>query len=389
MNPWLNTPPAKGLDALSMNDPAIAPDPNAQPPNAQPPAGGLDAAAAPGGPKQIAALPPGLDLKFDEKKLPDVKTPADLVDAMKPKSRNTFMDWWEQQHGSIDAVHDKMLTELGQKPDPNRPMSRKEKFQMLMDFGIHLIKASQANESGDNLVGASAVALGNSVIDQQGNRALEGAAYDQRQAGIEGSRQSQQKQLGSFGDALKGQSAIDENQAQMQHYAAEEERAKNDSKPAQIMYGPGESDADAFVLDPKTKRATKITDDAGKSLRFSKMGSRGGLPKDARPAQQKIYEWLKGLKGPSGEDLYSDEVAAAVATHQPTGDPRKDYTKIYSDLLRSTFGDTEAATKGAKAYIDQAYPAGTGDLLKQPTPALDDKKRRRVFDPKSGGFQSP
>jgi len=93
-------------------------------------------------PKNIDIGPPAVKPEFDEDKLKDAKTLADHVDAMTPAYRKAYLNWYEGQYGRIQDHYDEMLKQIGEKPDPDRQLSRKDMWTALMNFGVSMIKNS-------------------------------------------------------------------------------------------------------------------------------------------------------------------------------------------------------------------------------------------------------
>lgn len=185
------------------------------------------AAAAPGAPPAqkkptIPTAPPDFDMEkaVDPEKVKGVKTAGDLVSAMHPAYANKYMDWWEKQYGAISAKYDAIHQELGKRPNPDRNPTRKEKFQMLMEFGLHLMANSRKGvEAG---VGSSA-AIQETLADQKGRQDKDTAEFDARNQLATGNEQVERKEIGTQGSAMKAQSDIEQNQAQV---VGEERRAK-------------------------------------------------------------------------------------------------------------------------------------------------------------------
>jgi hypothetical protein len=158
--------------------------------------------------KKIPIGPPGFDHAADPKKIEKANTIGDLMDAVTPKKRSEYMDWWEQQYGSINQKFDSLSQELGHRPDKNKAMSREDKFRMLMEFGINMIRNSDPR-SGTGTTGGNLALSGAQAIQQQeGERAQEAAQYDAKSAQIEQQRQVATKNLGTRGQAMQAEASI-------------------------------------------------------------------------------------------------------------------------------------------------------------------------------------
>lgn len=327
------------------SQPNAAPDSNLAPSQPADPTN-LGAAPQPGAPAasqtppaKIPVMPDGFQPKFDEAKLKDAKTVPQLVDAMHPKSRTEFMDWWEQQYGSINKHFDQLHDQLGTRPDPDRPLTKKDKWSALMEFGLNLIKSSQSPAQGgqDNLGGAVAVAAGNTVAGTEQKRNLERDTFDAKTREVEQDRAGALKNLGTYGEALKGQSAIDTDAARTAMY--QRQRPANLGNPVGTDQGLIERGPDG--------KWTTIKDEKGKPYTNLQVGAKGGT-RDSRSHEEKVYDRLIAL-GKSKDEAYS------VAFTKSSGDPKKDYLSVYTKQLSSTLGDTKAAHDAASAYVSEIY----------------------------------
>lgn len=303
----------------------------------------------------IKAKPP-FEIKYRKGGLDNVKTFSDVMDAMTPSSQRQYMNWWEQQHGAINQRWNQLQQELGQRPDPNADLSRKEQFRMLMEFGIELMRRSgQPNAGGE----AFAQAYGGA----RGRKQQATADYDTKSALVQKGRAEDLKSIGTYGEALKGQSDIDQNEVQMQEAQARM-KAAGRRKPEIIS-----ADQGTYDYDPETRQTTAITGIDGKPLTNLKVGSRGGIGRDARTANQKNIEDLVDRGVP--EQLALDIVYRRVS------DPRKMWADIYRDRRRQYASDAEAKQeadeimarfygddwerKPTNAKIDNSDPLGLRD----------------------------
>lgn len=351
---------------------------------------------------KVPIMPDGFQFKFDEKKLETAKSPTDYVDAMKPTSRNTYLNWYEKQFGSINAQHDNMLQQIGVKPDPDRKLSRKEKWTALMEFGINLIKSSQSRQQGgqgDNLGSALAVAAGNTVAGLDARRQGEVSQFDERRQGVEASRQAQLKNLGSYGDALKSQADIDADEATQgrQNLGAILDIQKANDPDVEVI----RSDQGTFAYDKRGGKTTEITDTKGRRLtnlearggatqsdyqvkhaNLATMYQRRGLAKTREQAEDMATELLNTAKTNATNPVALKTKAAQMASRVlgtssnwwqvKSQYPGKTYQQALSELTDSTYQELselagvatdEQPTGGPKKVSTQAeydaLPSGT------------------------------
>lgn len=307
------------------------------------------------GPSKIPTMPKGI--KFDESKLTGVKTAGDLVDAMKPASQKKYMEWWEQQHGAIDKKWDDVEAQLGKRPDGAKgPMSRKEKFKMLMEFGLNLMKHSQAQgDRTPSLVEAGAGALHDTVRGAQQSDLNDQAQYDATLGEARKRRGEEQKTIGTYGDAMKGQSAMDQDEAQITEANAR-------TKKVDEMAPDVESSDDGMMQwNPGKKAYEPLTID-GKRQTNAKVGARGGsgASNDSRTAQIKNIDDL--VKRGVPEQLATDIVYKRVT------DPRKAFTDIVRDRMRA-YASRQEAEKDANDIISGLF--GEDWKTKPVTPKME------------------
>lgn len=293
-------------------------------------------------PQKIDVMPPGFDPGISDKKLAQVKTMSDLIDAMPGKRMNQYLTWWEQQHGSIDEKWNAVEKQIGPRPDADRPLDRKEKFKMLTEFGLSLIRQSSPSAGNHNLGEAAAGAVHDAVRWHQGSREIEQEQYNQNLGLARAGRDADQKEIGSLGGAIKTGSEVEEN------LSTAEKNNRPPSRDPTLLYGTDDTVTD---YDPNTRKAQKIVGADGKPIRAKAMGSRGGLERDTRSSEEKKYDHLISLKVPS-------EVALRIAYRQMTGDQRKDWTAIYRDAIKATYGDADRAKEIADAAIQMSYGEG-------------------------------
>jgi hypothetical protein len=296
---------------------------------------------------KIQAKPP-FKVKYKEGALKEVKTTGDLIDAMKPKSQREYMDWWEQQYGNINQRYNDLQKQLGRRPDADGDLTRKDQFRMLMEFGMELMARAGKGEQG-----AGSAAFASSYERAKGRKAGQAAEYDARSQMIEKGRGEELKAIGSYGDALKGQATIDTQATQMQEAEGRMAAAKR-RRPEIIS-----ADQGTFDYDPETRETTAITGIDGKPLTNREVGSRGGVARDSRVAEEKRFDHLMSLGMPK-------EAAMRIAYKQPSGDPRKDYLAVFKSAMSSNYGDERKAKEIADSYIEFTYPGETVDKRSQP-----------------------
>lgn len=332
-------------------DEGQAPDPynppNSMDPQPQPTLDGAAPKKKTSTGKEQAGPPKGL--KYDQEKLDKAKTVADHVMAMKPSSGERFMDWWEKEHGQINAAYDTIKEQLGHPPEPNRLLSRKEKFAALMDFGVNLIKASEGGAKNP-----TAVAVGATVQGLDNKNQLERDRFDQRSGVIEKGRNDALKTLGNRGDALKGAAEIDMRKAQQTAEEAKLEKEKN-AAPDTIY-----TDQGVQTWDAERKAYKSATGADGKPLTNMKVGGRGGsaASRDSRTANEKNIE-----------DLISRNIPESLATdivYRRTKDPRKAWQDIYRDRRRQYASEKEAKAE-ADDVISRFYGNDWETRVQEPT----------------------
>ena len=300
---------------------------------------------------KIAGKPP-FKIEYKKGGLKDVKTFSDVMGAMKPKSQAKYMEWWEQQYGDINERYNQLQQMIGKRPDPNADLNKKDQFRMLMEFGIELMARSGRGEQG-----AGGTALAGSYGRARDRKELETADHDARSQLAEKNRQEELKTIGSYGDALKGQSTIDQNEVQMEEARARTKNA-NRRKPEIIQ-----ADQGTYDYDTETMESRPILGIDGKPLTNKEVGSRGGSAagRDSRTANQKNIEDLVARGVP--EQLATDIVYRRVT------DPRKAWENLYRDRRRQYASDSEA-----KAETDRVIGELYGeDWQSNPTNAKIDK----------------
>jgi hypothetical protein len=314
------------------------------------------APVAPQGKQKIPVGPPGFKPKFDTKKLSKAQTAADVMGAMKPASKQTYLDWWEGQYGTIDRKWNAVMADIGQRPDARRKPSREEMFDMLLEFGLHMLKNSQNNDLG----GALAKSVGGAVQGHYGRRFNEQARHDALTQQAREGRATDMKSIGTYGDALKGQAELDMRGAEQrmrdeQLLEAETRRKKLEGEAPETL----DTDEGTAQWNPETRTWDRATMDGKQITRKTVQGSgtgRGG-GRDTRTANQKNIDDLVDRGVP--EQLATDIVYRRV----------KDWNKAFIDIVRDrmrNFASREEAESDAEEIIGGI--AGK-DWRKQPTNA--------------------
>lgn len=170
--------------------------------------------------KKIDVTPDGFKAEYNHDELQKAKTPGEVFEAMKPKSRNEYMDWWEKEHGAIVQKWDAVQQHLGDRPDTKAPPSREDKFSALLDFGLRLMQQSSAMTRGPNGVpiyantpsAALSGAIGGTIQNYFAGREKEGTDWDAKNAAVAQGRAADLKNIGTGGDALVKQGTLDKNQ---------------------------------------------------------------------------------------------------------------------------------------------------------------------------------
>lgn len=299
---------------------------------------------------------------FEPEKLSQAKNVGDIINAMKPDDQNQYLNAWEKQHGSIEDKWAAVQQEMGHRPDPKRKVDRKEAFEMLMEFGLNLMKSNaQGPDDGSNWARAAT----DTVRTQQGKRETDALRYDQQATQVRNDRDKELKEIGSLPGAIDKQSQIDLRDSTIE---------KNARGPQPRVPKVVNSDQGVYSMD-ETGAAKPLTGIDGKPLTAIKTRTGGGAAKDTRPSEQKKYEHLISLGTPK-------EAAKFIAYKQKTGDPQKDHSDIFKTALRSTFGDEAASKRIADSYIEMNY--GADAIQDNKVPLINRPEtppaKRRVYD---------
>lgn len=355
------TPTLPGIQGPPTAPPQAQPAPAAggQQPPAQP-----QGIAQPGGKGEIPT--PTVTPEYDPKKLAKAQTTLDLLNAMKPKSRTDYMDWYEKTHGDIDQHYDNLQTQLGQRPgDDDEDLSKKEKFAKLLEFGLHLMKASApaSTNQGAALAGTlsdSADSYQQAVADKNAGAQKD---YETQHAAIETQRTAALKGIGTPLDAMKAQDTRDKDAAAETKDTASAYKSISDANTtkASTLGAPTYAVAPNGVVhslvrdeDGKT-HAEPVTGIDGKPFAGRVLGHNTGSGVDTAgkdPAAVRTYKYATDVLG------VDKNVAAPILGLKPSGDPAKDHAAVFRQIVSATMGDTDKATRAADQYVTNTYGAG-------------------------------
>lgn len=355
-NPPTAPPQAGAVPGQPAADPTQAPTAPALP-GAQPPAGGIESQ------KKKGVIPTGPDVKFDEKKLAKVQTAQDLVEAMRPKSRTEYIDWWEKQHGDIDKRYDQLQQQLGPRPQAAEAKTREEKFADLLQLGLHIMRASAPAHDpnqGGAVAGAIQDELGAADKRHQANVQAPLDEYDKKYNAIEQGRQLAQKGIGSPADARKAQMTSDKDYAAetKDNAAAYKSVAGTLDEKGAAARAPTYSTAGDGTLhvlgadDSGNPIAKPVMGIDGKPYKGKVLGRAAGSGIDKTDtAAQRNHKYLTSVLG------LPDEVATQIAFKPKTNNPMADHTSIYKSVYAAT-QSTDSAKLAADQYVLDNYGAG-------------------------------
>jgi len=283
----------------------------------------------------ITVKPPGIDDSDFGKgntKLADIHDGHDLIDSLPKAKQSAYMDWWEQQHGSINQRYDAMLQDLGQRPDPNRQPTRKEMFGELMNFGLNLMR--NARRGGDNVaaVGQSAQ---EAMQGQQAKQQQQTADYDNQKASIEAQRQNQLKDIGNYGNAVREDALITNANTRTTLEAIKALKPPKTGQPTTRIL----NDGTQVEFDPDTKSWNPSVDRSGNPIgKMPQQGPRGGAGKG--PARMLEYNDLV-----KNQHVEPNQALALVygSGGVKQADPVKTYNGIYAKAR--TMGETPEDAK--------------------------------------------
>lgn len=307
---------------------------------------------------------PSVVPEYDPKKLAKAQTTLDLLNAMKPKSRTDYMDWWQKQHGEIDEKYDNLKTQLGARPSDDEPQTQKEKFAALLEFGLHLMKASAPATTNQGAIGAGVLSDSMDSMNKthQANIAGKQKTYDDSADAIESGRAEEQKGIGTPAAAMKGQIGSDRNDAQnLKDTAAayKDVAGANATKAAGIgaatyAVGPGGVIHSIYRDEDGKAHAEPVTGIDGKPFQGRVLGKEAGSGIDKGSQDTASIRNQKYLVNVMGVD---PNTAAQVAFKPKSGNPNADHAQIYRSVLGATMGDTDKAKRVADQYVLDQYGA--------------------------------
>lgn len=235
--------------------------------------------------KKFRVVPEGFDPEIPQEKLKDIKTPDDLVNAMPEKRATEFLDWWEKQHGAINDKYDAMAKQFQMPAD--QKMSRKQKFGVLMQFGLQMMRNSASDRYGGDL----ASAVGRSAYDTAGKVEFDQRmAKRERQRGlatVEGMRERDLKELGSRGKAMTTQADMNLKGAQTDYLRGREKALKEGKGDGRDKPSEGVVESDQGMFYRQGGKLTRLKDEKGNNLtrtkddpevRRAEMDARSGKP---------------------------------------------------------------------------------------------------------------
>jgi hypothetical protein len=342
--------------AASPSQPA-APGAGAAPPLSQPQPGRTIQQGT--GKGEIAT--PDVKPEYDPKKLAKAQTTLDLLNAMKPQSRTDYMDWWQKQHGDIDEKYDNMKSQMGARPSDDEPQTKKEKFAALLEFGLHLMKASAPATTNQGAV------LAGVMSDQhdanQGQIADKQKAYDTQAQGIETARAKEQAGIGTPAAAMAAQEKrnLDETTETKNVAGAFKDIAGATATKSAGMgaatyaVGPGGVIHTLVRDEDGHAHAEPVTGIDGKPFQGRVLGKEAGSGIDKSnqdPAAVRTHKYLTNVLG------MDQDTAAKIAFKPKTGSVNADHAAIYKSVMQATMGDDEKAKRVADQYILDQYGAG-------------------------------
>jgi hypothetical protein len=357
-------PPIQGAQPTAPPAAAASPSQPAAPGLGQPPAA-ADAIGKGAGNTKGEIATPTVTPEYDTKKLAKAQTTLDLLNAMKPASRTDYMDWWQKQHGDIDQKYDQLKQSIGARPSEDEPQTQKEKFAALLEFGLHLMKASSAPSTNQGQPLANT--LSDSVEKYQAipgqNLAAAQKDYDTQANAIETARGKAQAGIGTAESAMKGQQTSDkdyaaetkDNAAAFKDLSTATTEKASAMGPATYAVGPG-GVVHALTRDADgTSHAVPVTGIDGKPFAGKVLGrsTGSGIDKGGQdPAAVRTYKYATQVMG------IDKNAAAPILGVKPSGNPTKDHAAVYKQVLQSTMGDDEKAKRVADQYTLDNYGAG-------------------------------
>lgn len=341
--------------------PASSPSQPAAPGQLAPQPNGGIAQGVPGQKGEIAT--PAVVPEYDEKKLAKANTTLDLLNAMKPKSRTDYIDWWQKQHGDIDQRYDQLKTQLGARPADDEPQTKKEKFAALLEFGLHLMKNSAPASTNQGAVLTGTLSDEHDAMMKSHQASIEKgqSQYDTQADAIEKGRQDELKGIGTPAAAMaaQGKQNLDES-TETKNIAQAAKAASDATSTKAAAFGPttyatdGKGGLHALVRNEDgTSRAVPVTGIDGKPFAGKVLGRESGSGIDKTDtAAIRNQRYLTGVLG------VDQDTATKIAFKPKSGSVDSDHMAVYKALLTASFGDEDKAKRGADQYILDNYGAG-------------------------------
>lgn len=312
--------------------------------------------------------------EYDPKKLAKANNALDLLNAMKPKSRTDYMDWWAKQHGDIDEKYDNLKKQIGSRPDDDEPQSKKEKLAALITFGLHLMKNSAPASTNQG-----AVALSTLSDETDANTkahadviAKKQKDYDENANAIESGRAEEQKGIGTPAQAMAAQEKQNLDASTELKNTGSAVKSMSDATtqkasslgPATYTTGP-DGTVSTLVRDENGHvHAEPVTGIDGKPYKGKVLGrTTGSGIEKGDTAQIRNHKYLRDVLG------VDDDTAAHVAFKAKSGNPAGDHKDVYRALLTATM-DPDVAKRGADQYVLDNY--GANAIPKQNSPLIPD-----------------
>lgn len=335
-------------------------------------------------PSQIPSGPPDMQFMPDSDKLKNAKHVGDVIDSLPKKQVDKYMDWWEKEHGSIEAKFDQMNASLGVRPDKDAAPTRKDMFRMLMDFGLNLIRnSSPQNSAGRGVNIASAV--GQAAGNQSDYQAQQQQIHDTKAQAIEGERQAALKNLGTRGQAMEGAGRISAEDARVQ---AEQSRqamyeGKYDTNNVANPNNPIVDQSGNLHFTSKTGKDIPLMDAQGKPVKANLSAMKGRGASNGRPSvyQQKMDAYDKLNPLPDGASQADVEKHNLDALRYAAGG----HSEMSSDKLvkaQRMAVQYLGTTDGSPEYADQLKQK-TGEMLESLQAADEPKPKGNLSAPKT------
>lgn len=303
--------------------------------------------------------------QYDPKKLAKANTTLDLLNAMKPQSRTDYMDWWQKQHGDIDERYDDLKSKIGARPSDDEPSTKKEKFAALLEFGLHLMKASAPASTNQGAVLQSTLSDSMDAAGKAHQQNIQGQqkAYDANANAIEDQRAAELKGIGTPAQAQAAQSTQNKDFSAETKNNAQAFKALSDATTTKASsLGP-----QTYATDPSGVIHSLSRDENGKAQANPVLGIDGkpfkgkvlgreagsGIDKTGQDtAAMRNHKYLTNVLG------IDPGTAAQVAFKPKTGNPTGDHLAVYKSVMTATMGDEDKANRAADQYVLENYGPG-------------------------------